>query len=781
VVTGQPRHPFSVKASVDAFERTDSRPPMGWRALLLGCVLGFGLFTLGLTVARARLPEWQLRDLPEREFLVARFKAAAERLGIRLAGEPRVVVDESRSSHNNPYVLLGTEAEHWIRERRRPVYFTLTARGATDQVRRLEMSAKLGLNGEIWHIVFTRIGLDMLTPLSDEALPDGAPVLLGPGESLGEAISGTMGGGPPFRVASVVGGGETEAVILIGNPQTNSWGASRSPGTAERVASTFGLGATFVRIGLLAVILLVVLVAAFVLAVRRRIDFINAASASLFVLLVSGVAAVAERTRGLDWIAALLMAGLSAVFLFFLWASAESWLRATGREGTTALDALRAGRIGRRVGRGSLWGLVLGAAIAGWHLLTFALAATIPGGVPEVSSVVLPLFRPGATPVDSGLGAAGLALLGIAVGRHLARGRWATLCSLLCGTVVSLPSLSTLQPWYLSVALVLGVVALLNLAFERAGSLALAVAGVVGYLLPTFAFSLQDPSWFASGLWGSGGLLVGIGVLGFVGAFRPESVQEAVPAPSFMRRLEEEKRLQFETAILARIQEGLLPEQLPRIDGWEFAARSIQAHEVGGDFYDFFHAPDGALWVVAGDVAGHGISCSITHAMTKAALAALIRSGETPGRVLGEVDRVLRTLTTSRLFTSLALLRLDTETGEATFSNAGFPYPLQRDGREVTELVAPGLPAGEGPSRRYLDLEIQIPPGGALVFCSDGLAEALRPDGEPYGYDRPRQVLAAAPSRSADDLLGALVSDWHREVGERAEDDTTLLVLRRRG
>ena len=469
------------------------------------------------------------------------------------------------------------------------------------------------------------------------------------------------------------------------------------------------------------------------------------------------------------------------MFLFFLWASAESWLRATGREGTTALDALRAGRVGRRVGRGALWGLVLGAAIAGWHLSAFALAATIPGGVPEISSVSLPLFRPGATPVDEGLGAAGLALLGIAVGRHIARGRWASPLSIFFGVVISLPSLSTLQPWYLALALVAGVVALLNLAFERAGSLALAVAGVVAYLLPCFAFSLQDPSWFAGGLWGSGGLLVGIGVLGLVGAFRPESVQEAVPAPSFMRRLEEEERLQFETALLARIQEGLLPEQLPRIDGWEFAARSIQAHEVGGDFYDFFHAPDGALWVVAGDVAGHGISCSITHAMTKAALAALIRSGETPGRVLGEVDRVLRTLTTSRLFTSLALLRLDTLTGEGTFSNAGFPYPLQRDGRDVTELEAPGLPAGEGPSRHYPDLDIRIPPGGALVFCSDGLAEALRPNGEPYGYDRPRQVLAAAPSRSADDLLGALVSDWHQEVGERAEDDTTLLVVRRRG
>lgn len=762
-------------------ERTDSRPPMGWRALLLGCVLGFALFTFGLTVARARLPEWQLRDLPGREMLVAKFRAAADRIGVRLLDEPVVGVEEARTSQNNPYALRGAEAEDWIRERRRPVYFNLGAYGATDEVQRLQMSAKLGLNGAIWHISFNRVGLEMLTPLSSEALPDGAAVLLGPGESLGETITGSVGGGPPYEAATIQGGPPTESILLLGNPNTNTSAAVRAPGSASEVARTFGVGAALVRFGLLAVILLVVLVAAFVLAVRRRIDFINAAFASLLVLVVSFVAAVADHARGFDWLGHLFLAGVSAVFLFFLWASAESWLRATGREGTTALDSLRAGRVGRRVGRGALWGLVLGAAIAGWHLSAFALAATIAGGVPEVSSVSLPLFKPGATPVDEGLGAAGLALLGIAVGRHVARGRVATLCSVVCGTVISLPSLSALQPWYLSVALVLGVVALLNLAFERAGSLALAVAGVVAYLLPCFAFSLQDPSWFGSALWGSGGLLVGVGVLGLVGAFRPESVQEAVPAPSFMRRLEEEERLQVETAILARIQEGLLPEELPRIDGWEFAARSIQAHEVGGDFYDFFHAPDGALWVVAGDVAGHGISCSITHAMTKAALAALIRSGETPGRVLGEVDRVLRTLTTSRLFTSLALLRLDTETGEATFSNAGFPYPLQRDGREVTELVAPGLPAGEGPSRRYLDLEFQIPTGGALVFCSDGLAEALRPNGEPYGYDRPRQVLAAAPSRSADDLLGALVSDWHHEVGERAEDDTTLLVVRRRG
>jgi len=230
------------------------------------------------------------------------------------------------------------------------------------------------------------------------------------------------------------------------------------------------------------------------------------------------------------------------------------------------------------------------------------------------------------------------------------------------------------------------------------------------------------------------------------------------------------------------MQLGLLPTSLPEIAGWEIAVRSLLATEAGGDLYDFLVDDEGALWIAAGDVAGHGYSCAIVQAMTTAALTSIITAGRTPSEVLQGVDRVLRRGGSHRNFTSLALVRLDPRTGQVTMSNAGHPFPLllAHDG-EVEEISLPGLPLGQGPARWYADHHFQIPPGGALVFCSDGLFEATDLREVQYGYERPRELLRDLGDRPAPEILEALFSDWRgymRSDGPPS-DDTTVLVVKR--
>jgi len=157
---------------------------------------------------------------------------------------------------------------------------------------------------------------------------------------------------------------------------------------------------------------------------------------------------------------------------------------------------------------------------------------------------------------------------------------------------------------------------------------------------------------------------------------------------------------------------GPAPPHHPKLPGWDLAALSILATEAGGDLYDFLVDDDGKLWSAAGDIAGHGYSCAIVQAMTTAALTSLISPEKTPSEVLRRVDRVIRRGApgkTSRNFTTLALLRLDPESGEVLLSNAGHPFPFlvipQAPGQagEVTEIELPGLPLGQGPARNYRD------------------------------------------------------------------------------
>jgi sigma-B regulation protein RsbU (phosphoserine phosphatase) len=234
--------------------------------------------------------------------------------------------------------------------------------------------------------------------------------------------------------------------------------------------------------------------------------------------------------------------------------------------------------------------------------------------------------------------------------------------------------------------------------------------------------------------------------------------------------------------LLSRMQLGLLPTQLPEVPGWEIAARSILATEAGGDLYDVISDEAGNLWVANGDVAGHGYSCAIAQAMTVAALTSLIIPGAMPGQVLQGVDRVIRRSGTHRHFTSLALLRIESESGDALLSNAGHPFPLLLSlGGEVVEIDLPGLPLGQGPKRRYGEICIDIPPGGALVFCSDGLYEGADWQDNQYGYERPQELLRNLGDASAPEILEALFTDWRRHLGDREhQDDTTVLVIKRK-
>jgi hypothetical protein len=757
------------------------------RPLVLALAAGLAVFALGALLAFACLPEWRAGRPAAPSRYVRELGRIAERAGLPLApGRPEVYLTEG-SDLDGAYERLGEGAAGWLEATRQGVRVRvlqkLRSRGGARTLR-----GEFGLDARPWLLAWENPEgpLFRLTERAPfERLGDGLTrALVRPGEALAPPVRGRLPGGPStWQVSNLTAVDPPQSILTGATPPQQVFARRRAgwigaPGSRPDEAFSrqllSGLAWLPAALAVAGIFL--------TLFLRARIDLVNGALLGLLALLASGPYWLLRLLPLGSWLA---VVGLGfaapgrALAILLTWSAGESLLRAVQPDFTTSLDTLRHGRLGPRGGRALLVDCAGGAALAGLALAAYSLAVVVPGISPAGPSVHLPLFRLDGGPVLDGIRLAAGVTLALALAVRFLPARLAPWgAALLAGY-----ALGPLQlfPYPGELAANAALCAGLVWIGRRCGLTALLAAAVSYFLLPSALAAGLYLAWMPGAFAVTATLAAGLVTLGFVGLARPEAVEtEAVPPPPFMRRLADARRVRHEVSLLARMQVGLLPREMPRLPGYQVAARSVLAAEAGGDLYDFLPDDAGRLWIAAGDVAGHGYSCAVAQAMVKAGLQSLVEPEETPAGLLRRLDRVLRGVSLGHSFTSLSLIRLDPGSGDALLANAGNPYPLVFAGARVAEVELPGLPLAKGPVQPYADRPFHLPPGGVLLLCSDGLYEALDRDGNAYGYERAREVLHAMGHRPALEIVDALLNDCRRHLGgEPAPDDVTVVVVRR--
>jgi serine phosphatase RsbU (regulator of sigma subunit)/predicted ester cyclase len=243
----------------------------------------------------------------------------------------------------------------------------------------------------------------------------------------------------------------------------------------------------------------------------------------------------------------------------------------------------------------------------------------------------------------------------------------------------------------------------------------------------------------------------------------------------------ERERIEQELQVARRIQQELLPETIPELQGWRIAAYYGPAREVGGDFYDFLEFPDGRLGLVVGDATGHGMPAALVMATTRGMLRAVVQSLESPGEVLARVNEALVADIPPSTFVTCFYSVLDPESGRLVYANAGHDLPCcRRQDGQVDELRARGMPLGLMTSMSYEEKEATLETGDSTLFYSDGLVEAHNPQREMFGVPRLRKLVAEHDAEEGS-LAGFLMDELRSFTGDEweQEDDITLLTLRR--
>jgi sigma-B regulation protein RsbU (phosphoserine phosphatase) len=239
-----------------------------------------------------------------------------------------------------------------------------------------------------------------------------------------------------------------------------------------------------------------------------------------------------------------------------------------------------------------------------------------------------------------------------------------------------------------------------------------------------------------------------------------------------------------ELEIAKEIQLGILPTDLAAAT--EGTGLDVQAHlepaaEVGGDLFEVLRASDDRLVVALGDVSGKGIPAALFMAVTVTLLRSMSRLLDAPEEILRGVNEELASHNPRGLFVTLFCGVVDLKRRRLSYANCGHPPAvLVRAGLPPEfALGATGTVAGAIPGIEILSRTIPLERGRTYVLYTDGVTEALDPDGVQYGYERLLAILSGSSDASAAEILRTVL----RSVAEHARgappsDDLSMLVIR---
>jgi sigma-B regulation protein RsbU (phosphoserine phosphatase) len=241
----------------------------------------------------------------------------------------------------------------------------------------------------------------------------------------------------------------------------------------------------------------------------------------------------------------------------------------------------------------------------------------------------------------------------------------------------------------------------------------------------------------------------------------------------------DQRALEQDLELAARIQRGLLPKPDVRFDGWEVAYHYQPAGPVSGDYCDLVPGDGGEVYFLVGDVAGHGVSAALLMSHLSAMLRTLISVGLPLDQLMERASRVFCESTLPTHYATLACGRAR-PSGEVEVCNAGHPPPLVVREGAIDRIDATGLPLGLFCSAQFTSRTVRLAAGETLLLYSDGLLEAQSPSGEPFGLDRVFGCAGRSRWPAPKALLEAL---WRDAVGFQGgptfTDDLTMLALHR--
>ncbi len=256
----------------------------------------------------------------------------------------------------------------------------------------------------------------------------------------------------------------------------------------------------------------------------------------------------------------------------------------------------------------------------------------------------------------------------------------------------------------------------------------------------------------------------------------------------------ERKKMEQELELAASIQQGLFPEFLPKINGYDIAAKNRPALQCGGDYYDVLpierisETGEKSYLLCVADVSGKGLAASLLMSNMQATMRALLGKVPTLVELASLTNKLLYATTPSNKFVTAILFEVFPDSNKAVYVSAGHgDCVLLRENGDVEKFDSTGLPLGmmdsdmlEMLGKGYEEMHIELNSGDLLALYSDGVTEAYDIEENEWGdenlLDCLRPILETSSENIVSDVFVA-IDDFAQTAPQH--DDITLMIIKR--
>jgi phosphoserine phosphatase RsbU/P len=256
----------------------------------------------------------------------------------------------------------------------------------------------------------------------------------------------------------------------------------------------------------------------------------------------------------------------------------------------------------------------------------------------------------------------------------------------------------------------------------------------------------------------------------------------AIENARMVEEVVEKERMEEELNIARDLQISMLPATCPRVEGFEIAALSTPAREVGGDFFDFIEMGEERVGLLVGDVTGKSVSGALVMSASRSVFRMLSEEKLGVGEIMIRANRRTKKDIKTGMFVALLYAVLDSKEKALSMCSAGQTQPVyfssQTGEAKLLQTEGDTFPLGILEDTDYKETKLQINPGDKVVFYTDGIVEAMNEKQEIYGFERLLELVQGSRSLDAESLLKEIMAKVSEFVaGAPQSDDLTVIVV----